>query len=963
MLLSDKGGQYDPLTIRLLGGFEVQLGGVPLPPVRTQKGKQLLAFLALYAGKNLGREWLAEQLWPDSLSPRENLKRSLTDLRKALGRNRKRILSPGRDLLCFDAVGADIDVLQFDEAIQEAKRSSRVFPLRKAVEIYKGPLLQGWSAEWIGPERSWRSQALLEALVALAEQAVQEGAYADALTYANRAIVIDPLLESAYRTVMRAHAGRHDLAAVTQTLRQLEARLALEFADADVHPDPLTLTLHDTLLMEANTRDATFDLQPDLPLHNLPSEARRFIGRDRMRITLLELVRGREKRLVTITGIGGMGKSHLARQVAFEMVADFPDGVWLIDCHALRDREDVLGAICAALHIKPGSDGFEGTLNRTLLARKTLLLLDGFETVVAHASCIEGLLRNAPQVQCLVTSRHTLGLAREMQVSLDPMEVARPSSEQDTLSEGMTLFIEAAGHVLSDFRINTVNRDLVEQICSLLDGIPLAIILAAGFLRTLSLPELLGIVQEQRFQVLRRREVGEDDRHADLQQVIAESILALESSEQRYLRRMSIFVGGFDYTAARQVCVEPEEDSSHLLELLSRLHDHSLLSRRGEPARLQLLDTVRECLETLNLQEGSDAALAQEMLNCRFRHAAYYAPLAQRIHTLILDQGDWSEGVKLLWRDIGNLRAAIACCIADGRDDLLIDYARTLARTLAELGLATDFQQLAQAAEQAAEKYHRPEVIADMLALRGMLARRNGQREQARLYWERRLELVREYGTPEQLADVLYDLAGQARVEGDPARCKRLLAECLNLARVHKLPNERVTGHLMAAQIALAENRPRQAMLRAQATLRALGEDVNRQVVVYAWGLLAKLYLQLGELQQAETLFRQAITAYLEGERAFEVGYFLSHFGVLCERQKRVRQAALAFLIACRIHTQFATQMQQLAESDLERFQKEHNDSELLEWMNCKQRVSWIELTHTLLHSLGDSDYGQKGGD
>jgi len=441
-----------PLTIRLFGGFEADLQGAPLPSLRTQKGNWLLALLALYAGRPLEREWVAEQLWPDSFTPRDNLKRSLTDLRGAMGTHAGRIVSLSRDRFMLDSTNVDIDVCHFDAAIAEAKRSRSVSPLRKAVAVYRGPLLMGWTADWIDPKRELRTQEFLSALESLAEQTVEEGNYADGLAYAGRALSIDPLLESAYRIIMRAHAGRNDLAAVSQTFRQLEERLRREFPAQNVSPDPLTRTLHDALLKEAQGQQVDLTLPADKPLHNLPGEARPFIGRIAARAALTERIRAGD-RLVTVTGIGGMGKSRLARQVGFDLLGDFPEGVWLVDCYPLRDREDLLAAICAALHIKPGSAGSEQALHRTLNRKKTLLILDGFETIVTHAACLEALLSEAPQVQCLVTSRQALGLAREIQVPLEPMVASRESPAERELAEAVRAFSGRPSQLGSDSKI------------------------------------------------------------------------------------------------------------------------------------------------------------------------------------------------------------------------------------------------------------------------------------------------------------------------------------------------------------------------------------------------------------------------------------------------------------------------------------------------------------------------------
>ena len=246
----------------------------------------------------------------------------------------------------------------------------------------------------------------------------------------------------------------------------------------------------------------------------------------------------------------------------------------------------------------------------------------------------------------------------------------------------------------------------------------------------------------------------------------------------------------------------------------------------------------------------------------------------------------------------------------------------------------TDFDILAGAAEQAAERNGRPDVVAGMLGLRGARAQRQGEEEQARRFWERRLQLCRQAGDMPNMADTLSDLAGQALSQGDRGRCKALLAQVFGIARAHKLRDILVTAHIMAAQLAYAEDRPRLAQRRAHWALRLLDTKVDRHVAVYAWIMLGRLSLQLDDP---------------EGRRAFEMGFTLMELGALYERQQRTRLAALAYLAACQIHTHLSSQMQRRAEDELERFRQAQSDPEILEWMHRQRRSSWMDLASTLL--------------
>jgi DNA-binding SARP family transcriptional activator len=240
-----------PLAIALFGPFDVRLEGRPLARLRSQKSQWLLALLALQKGRAVERAWLAGMLWPDSTGRQAafNLSRNLTDLRRSFGPEARRLDLPTTQTLRLDLVGAEADVLIFDEAIARGDTPS----LEKAVALYRGPLLQGCVEEWVLQERESREQAYLAALETLASQAMAQEKLAAAVHYLRRLVVADPLRDSAQRGLMQALAATGDVAAATQVYRDFRVQLHQEL---NASPDAETTTLYQQIRAEVRERAA-----------------------------------------------------------------------------------------------------------------------------------------------------------------------------------------------------------------------------------------------------------------------------------------------------------------------------------------------------------------------------------------------------------------------------------------------------------------------------------------------------------------------------------------------------------------------------------------------------------------------------------------------------------------------------------------------------------------------------------
>ncbi len=568
-----------PLEIRVLGPLEVRVLGRPLPRLRTRKGEHLLALLVLRHDRATERAWLAETLWPDSESwgALSNLRRSLTDLRHALGSEAFRLCSPTPHTLRFDLSGAACDLTLFDAAIKQKNEGEEQtphpssfipHPLRTAVALYRGPLLEGVDEAWALAERSVRTEAFLTALETLAAQAAARGDTAGTISHLHRAVAVDPLRETAQRALLRAHAAAGDLAGAKRTYREFRLLLHREL-NADPSPETVSLFREiQRLRPERAAPLAAASPQPssESALGCLPHPLSRLVGREQQIRAVHDCLVS--ARLVTLTGAGGVGKTRLAIAAAEQVADDYADGVRFIDLSPLSDPVLMPRAIAALFDMReePGRSETE-TLQDYLLHKDLLLVLDNCEHLVAGcANLVEALVLACPQLSVLATSREPLRIPGERlwrvpSLSLPPPDMAfsqhknAPTLLMDY--EATRLFVERAEWNNADFRLAPHQADTVAQICVQLDGIPLAIELAAARTRALSVEEIAAHLDDH----LRLLRSGSrtQPRQETLRATMDWSYSLLEEEEQEMLNLLSVFAGGCTLDAAEQVCSNNEE--------------------------------------------------------------------------------------------------------------------------------------------------------------------------------------------------------------------------------------------------------------------------------------------------------------------------------------------------------------------------------------------------------------------
>ena len=400
--------------------------------------------------------------------------------------------------------------------------------------------------------------------------------------------------------------------------------------------------------------------------HNLPRQLTSFIGREKEIAELEELFLNRTARLVTLTGSGGTGKTRLALKAAETLLQLFPQGVWLVELAPVCDPELIPRAVAEVLGVAGNPQhSLTQALANYLRNRQLLLILDNCEHVVGEAGALaEYLLQTCPQLQILATSREILGVAGETPIRCPSLSLPHGKAGLDELAqvEAVSLFVERAQTVAASFELTESNAELVARICQRLDGIPLAIELAAARTRMLSLDQISARL-DQAFRLLTGGSRSALPHHQTLKALIDWSYNLLSAEERALLVRLSVFTGGWTLGAAEEVCADREGGvqgsgdlllREQILDLLGQLLDKSLIQVEqgpGEEPRYRMLEVVRQYAHE-RLVEGGRAEVLRE------HHLDYFHDLALHVQRIIRSS-EIRHWLDTLERELDNLRLAL----------------------------------------------------------------------------------------------------------------------------------------------------------------------------------------------------------------------------------------------------------------------------------------------------------------
>ena len=582
------------------------------------------------------------------------------------------------------------------------------------------------------------------------------------------------------------------------------------------------------------------------PSHNLPLQLTSFVGRERALADLEELLA--TTRLLTLTGPPGVGKTRLALELALHQVDAFADGVWLVELASLADPALLPQTVATALGVRERSgEALPDTLAEALRARRLLLVLDNCEHLVdACAALAEHLLRAGPRLRILATSREGLGIAGETtwwvsSLALPDTETL-PASEPDRLAAvkdcaAVRLFAERAGAVLPSFAVTAENARPVAEVCRRLDGIPLALELAAVRVRALSVDELARRLGD-RFRLLAGADRTALPRQQTLRAAVDWSYALLPEPERVLLRRLAVFAGGWTLDAAEQVCAGDGIASEDVLELLVQLVNKSLVvvEVHAELQRYRLLEMIREYADEKLSEAGEEAMVRQ-------RHLGWLRAMIEATPRFLRGpEGDaWLDRFE---QELDNLRAALTWSRREFADP----------------------ESMLRLAGGTWEFWYR----------RGRLSEGRGWIEAA---------LAAGGGSAAARAQALVGAFSLAHVQGDSERAETLAREALALYR--ELADRQGTGWCLFALGILAQSRgdhKRAAALGEESLvlLRQAGDRLGSAIALGGLGMLAH---QQGVYGRAAALYEQALALYRERADRYGIGWSLHYLGLAAGAQ------------------------------------------------------------------------------
>jgi predicted ATPase/DNA-binding SARP family transcriptional activator/Tfp pilus assembly protein PilF len=577
------------VEIHTLGSFAVLVGGetVPAGAWPSRKARDLVKILASRRGRPISRETLADLLWPGVRGTSNRLSVALSTARAALDPEKAqpadRYLAADRDQVRLDPTTVALDVAEFERAADLGLRTAAagdpdaIRLLQAAAALYPAPFLADEPAsEWAGEVRDELRGLAMHVRRSLAALLAAAGEDAQATTWLLAIVADDPYDERAHLDLIEAlsREGRHGEA------RRAHRTYAARMAELEIEPRALA---------DALGRPGAAPVAPTAsapPVGALP-DGPQVIGRHEEVRRLVELVAAH--RWVTVTGVGGIGKSRLAVAAAADLAAAL-DPVWFVDLATTQDRP--LRTVARALGVveEPGHPLAEVVVDH-VRDRRALLVLDNCEHLLDEvAELAEAVLAGCPHLSVLATSRERIGTADEQVLVVPPLPHVNDATGGTRGSPAEALFLERVRAVQPGF---VADPDLVAEVCSRCEGLPLAIELAAARCASLGIDGLLaGLDDRLRLLTGSRRRT---DRHRSVRAVLDWSHDLLSADEQRLFHRLGIFAAGFDLTAATAVAGDGAHAASEVADLIGRLTDKHLVERRaqGPTSRWRMLDLVR----------------------------------------------------------------------------------------------------------------------------------------------------------------------------------------------------------------------------------------------------------------------------------------------------------------------------------------------------------------------------------
>jgi predicted ATPase/DNA-binding SARP family transcriptional activator len=930
------------LALHFLGHPHLVLGNSPLA-VNRRAVMALLAYLAVNNSQmhqKHSREALSTLLWPDlnQVKAFTNLRHTLWEIQKLLGPN---WLEADRETVSMsDEKNIWVDVHRFETLWKESQVqidiSLQVPLLMECVKLYRHHFLTGFSLKNAPPFDEWSlskadelRHTLTNALTLLTEDYCLLGDADSALPHVRRLVTLDPLNESAHRLLMQIYiqTGQHNAA-----LKQYQSLEQLLRKEMGLDPQPETRILYKQI-RKGEIMPVQVGIKRELltPPNNLPQQLTSFIGREKELREIVRLLSG--NRLVTLTGSGGVGKTRLSLQAGVEVLNQFQDGVWFIELAPLADPDLIPQTILSALHLgeQPGKAPLT-VLQEQLYSKRLLLILDNCEHLKEpSAKVVHVLLMSTPEVRILSTSREALNIREELAWRVPSLAVPEPRSDLDQLTqyESVRLFIERSVLVQPYFTVDQAGLSAIAQICSRLDGIPLAIELAAARVKALTVHQIASRLDDC-FQLLTRGSPVVLERHQTLRAAIDWSYNLLNADERKLLSRLSVFMGGWTLEAAEQICIR-QQGEFDVLDVLSDLIDKSLviMDGSGVEARYHLLETTRQ----YSLEKLYDS---KEVELWRNQHLTYFLELAEKGNSEITGPHQ-AEVIDRLDAELDNFRAALDWCVSNHHVESALqilgalgwawdmrgyynevrswfekirmqgncnDYPEAYARLLNHLGrFAADFDHLPSAGsilEESRAIWLRlgkrgEQGLADVLCWLGMNANNKGNLDQAEFFYKKSLAVAQKSHRQRVIAGNMCFLGQIEHQRGQIASAQRLYEESLDISQsAGDLLVISISGTNMAGLFLEQGNYEKARPLLDQAL--HINEKLQfRFGLRSTWIVFAELYRREGDYARAEQCIKKSMSISRDLGMHEQIGYHFYFMGLLALHRNDYASAAAQF--------------------------------------------------------------------
>ncbi len=764
------------MRIYLFGRFRIHQGSkvIQLP---TRKSEALLAYLLMNPNGH-AREKLAALFWGDSsqTEARNSLRNALAVLNNKLGHD---LLIADRQMVALNPENPLwVDAQVFEAQASRFLSSPSPRPGQVDIALYQEDLLADFYDDWILPMRQYYRTLFLRTLLAITQQLRSNSEYEDAIAIARKILSFDSSNERAHQHLMFFYTALGDRSAA---LRQYEECQKTMLEELGVEPAAETIRLYEWIKQtpaETNPLEAR--------ITNLPIPLTNFIGR-RLEMNEIKLMIS-STRLLTLTGPGGSGKTRLAVQIGTELLETYKDGVWWVDLASLLDKTLVNHAIAKSLGVpEVANEPLNETLYRYLKSKQLLLILDNCEHLIdSCAHIVNFLVERCDHLTILATSRESLNLTGESIYYVPTMSLPEPQqpSTMDILIgfEGIRLFVERARSVRSDFMLTEQNAAYVSQICQRLDGIPLAIELAAARVKLLTAEQIAARLDD-RFQLLTGGSRMVLPRHQTLRAVMEWSSALLSEKERMLFRLLAVFSGSWGLEATEAVCsFDGRLVKGEILNLLSNLVDKSLVIREGDldgKTRYRMLETIRQFAQ----DELEKAGQTNEIQK---HHLDYYLRLVETVKPhlgFFLTDSEMLSWLPVFALEKDNLRAALNFCETNLS---FVEAGLKMAGSLHWYYFVHN--SLSEGREWIDRVLKKTGVISQAVMAQaylttGFLACWQGDFVSARASLERSLTLFEAIDERSGVAFSLHGLGFAANGLGEHSQAGRMFTECLRIAR------------------------------------------------------------------------------------------------------------------------------------------------------------------------------------